>query len=70
MHDQKLGILGKHAINEKTTFRGRRHGRKLRRQLDKLFKENLHNFLVEEGLKGDEIDLNTFFSVKPEELWL
>ena len=51
MHDQKLEVLGKHAINEKTTFRGRRHGRKLRPQLDKLFKENLHTFLVEEGLK-------------------
>ena len=49
MHDQKLEVLGKHAIDEKTTFRGRRHGRKLRPQLGKLFKENLHTFLVEEN---------------------
>ena len=55
---------------EKTTFRGRRHGRKLRPQLDKLFKENLHTFLVEEGLKSDKIDLTTFFSVKPKKFWL
>ena len=65
MRDQKPRVLEKHAIDEKTTFRGRRHGRKLRPQLDKLFKENLHTFLVEEGLESDEIDLNTFFSVKP-----
>ena len=70
MHDQKLGILGKHAINEKPTFRGRRHGRKLRPQLDKLFKENLHTFLVEEGFESDGINLNTFFSVKPKKFWL
>ena len=60
MHDQKLEVLGKHVTGEKTTFRGRRHGRKLRPQLGKLFKENLHTFLVEEGLESDEIDLNTF----------
>ncbi|MEC7661179.1 MAG: tRNA (guanosine(46)-N7)-methyltransferase TrmB [Pseudomonadota bacterium] len=70
MHDQKLEVSGKHAVDEKTTFRGRRHGRKLRPQLDKLFKENLHTFLVEEGLKSDKIDLTTFFSIKPKKFWL
>ena len=67
MHDQKLEVSGKHAVDEKTTFRGRRHGRKLRPQLDKLFKENLHTFLVEEGLKSDKIDLTTFFQLSPKD---
>ena len=70
MRDREPGVLAKYAVNEKTIFRGRRRGRKLRPQLDKLFKECLANFMVKEGLEREKIDLNTFFSVKPEEVWL
>ena len=70
MRDQKLEVVGKQAIDEKTTFRGRRRGRKLRPKLDKLFRENLHTFLIDVGLESEKIDLNTLFSVKPKEIWL
>ena len=70
MRDQKPRVLEKHPIGEKTTFRGRRRGRKLRPQLDKLFKESLHTFLVEEATESEKIDFKTFFLVKPEEVWL
>ena len=55
MRDQKPRVLEKHPIGEKTTFRGRRRGRKLRPQLDKLFKESLHTFLVEEGTESEKL---------------
>ena len=70
MRDQKPRVLEKHPIGEKTIFRGRRRGRKLSPQLDKLFKESLHTFLVEEATKSEKIDFQTFFLVKPEEVWL
>ena len=60
MRDQKPRVLEKHPIGEKTTFRGRRRGRKLRPQLDKLFKESLHTFLVEDATKSEKIDFKTF----------
>ena len=64
MRDQKPKVLEKHPIGEKTTFRGRRRGRKLRPQLDKLFKESLHTFLVEEATESEKIDFKTFFFSK------
>ena len=60
----------KYELVKKVTFRGRRHGRKLRPQVYRLVEENLPRFLVNEALDGKKIDVNNFFQEKPREVWL
>ena len=60
----------KYDLFEQVTFRGRRHGRKLRPRVQKIVEENLPHFLVKEAIDRKKVDVNTFFPEKPREVWL